>query len=231
MEYVSKVVIKEFRAIFNQSPRFFAGFLSCLLFLIILIHEGYGLFFSFAINLSWFLGLLLGGKYRLLFKLLLSLPTSLLDKGMYWGFAFWGGLLSVSLLTYLVYGISEIKHVLAAISAPFSLCYGICKLGCHQFKCCGWNSPINFFGYLVKVPLQLIEVYFSFFIFILTLIIFVVNPFALLPFCLFILSHGLIRCFSVLARGKVKSFIPIIGRLDSGLILVLGLCLLIIFRH
>lgn len=208
-----------------MKPRFVSGIISLTWFLILLFSLNKEPPLIFMVSTFWFLGLLIGGKYRLLLWLLSQPRSSTPDISKEWGGAFWVSLSSVCFVAYLSTDLNGFIAVLDALAAPFSLCYGLSKIGCFQFNCCGWTSNLKLLQILKTIPLQLIETVLSCLLSIITFIFFLIDSLSLVSFVVFTVGHGLIRCFSIISRNKETNLLKIMFRFDSGLILLLGVTL------
>ncbi len=206
--------------LFINNPRLFAGIFSGSYFIVLLIYLNQGITLAFLFSISWFLGLLFGGKYLLLNWLFRNSKSSIPNINMYWGGAFWAGLITVFLIGLIFTDFKISITILNALTSPFSFCYGLCKLGCFKFNCCGWKENTKC---TQTFPLQVIEFILSLLLSFLIIFIFFINPSSLLSLASFGIGHGLIRCFSVSSRNKSKKLIELILRFDSGIIFLSGL--------
>lgn len=217
-------IIRTLYRFLEVRPRVLGTFVSVITFLILLRYLGFDIWASILVSLLWMLGLLLGGRYDLVLWLIRAARPLRVNTTKRWGGAFWGGLLSVVFGSWSILGPDVVLRVAEAVAVPFCLCYGISKLGCYSFCCCGW-SPLRSIG-ICQVPLQLLEATVSLIssVLIFGLIVYKVTPYGV--FLAFILQHAALRVFSRWARGSAQSTLGAALMYDSGFIITAGILVL-----
>lgn len=114
------------------------------------------------IAIAWLLGLATGGNIDSLLNTLPYRRRRNYVALLAWTPAFLAALASVCGVTAAVTGIERIPDVLGALAVPFALCYGICKVGCWRFGCCGYVVIAGDAVSIRRFPLQTVEAAMSF---------------------------------------------------------------------
>lgn len=146
---------------------------------------------------AWLFVSVLCGKSQLVFWYFSSNRSSVPDFSMSWGRGFWGGLITLVILS------SLFGHPTAVFQCgpAILVCYAISKISCWYWGCCNWNAklPTKIFRRTFSLPIA--ETLAS----LLAAAFLVTSPQLQddprLCFSLFLLSHGLIRMSSAWAQG------------------------------